>query len=42
MSPEYIMANHVCVASVDLRPVAFAAIKREGKEMVLDHFWVLP
>lgn len=40
--PEYIATNHVCVASVDSHPVAFAAMKQEGKNMLLDHLWVLP
>ncbi len=42
VSPGYIAANCVWVASVDSNPVAFAAIKREEEEMSLDHLWVLP
>jgi GNAT superfamily N-acetyltransferase len=42
VTPEYIAANHVWLASVDSQTVAFAAIKRDGEEMVLDHLWVEP
>jgi len=42
VSPEYVAANHAWVASVDSRPVAFAAIKLEAAETILDHLWVLP
>ena len=42
VSPEYVAANHVWVASVDSHPVAIAAIKQEAAETILDHFWVLP
>jgi GNAT superfamily N-acetyltransferase len=42
VSPEYVAANLVWVASVDSQPVAFAALKKEGAETILDHLWVLP
>jgi GNAT superfamily N-acetyltransferase len=43
VSPEYIKANRVWVASVDERQlVGFAAIEQSGGEAILDHLWVLP
>src|SRR5262245_30821945 len=43
VSPEYIKANRVWVASVDGRqPVGFAAVEQHGEEAILDHLWVLP
>jgi len=42
VSPDYIATNRAWVGCVDSQPVAFAAIKQEGNELVLDHLWVLP
>lgn len=43
VSPEYIKANRVWVASVDKpQPVGFAALERRGGEAILEHLWVLP
>src|SRR5262245_41559117 len=43
ISPEYIEANRVWVASVDsLKPVGFAAIEQHGQDAILEHLWVLP
>lgn len=43
ISPEYIEANRVWVATVDTpQPVGFAAIEQHGSEAVLEHLWILP
>jgi GNAT superfamily N-acetyltransferase len=43
VSPEYVKANRVWVASLDKQQlVGFAAIEQSGKEAILDHLWVLP
>jgi GNAT superfamily N-acetyltransferase len=43
ISPEYIQANHVWVATVDSpQPLGFAAVEQQGEEVMLEHLWVLP
>jgi GNAT superfamily N-acetyltransferase len=42
ISADYIVANQVWVAAIDMELIGFAAIERHAEKAVLDHLWVLP
>ena len=42
ISPEYILENEVWLAVVSDAPVAYYALKQDGKDLWLDNLWILP
>lgn len=42
VTPEFLIAQPAVVARVDERPVGFAALTGLGRQLRLEHLWVLP